>query len=57
MNVENKLSKQSFISLFIYVDNSKVISNNNRNNKKLAEFDFIKAIYRVKNLSFSTFNF
>lgn len=37
---------------FIGVEYSKVIGSNNKNNKKLAQFDFTKAIYRVVNLTF-----
>lgn len=45
--------------LFISIDNDKIAINNNKKNEKLARFtklDFIKAIHRVKKLSFITLN-
>ena len=38
------------------VNNSKVIGSNSKNNRKLAKFNFIKAMYGVEKPSFLTFN-
>ena len=34
------------------IDNSKIVSNGNRNNKNLTKFDFIKAVHRAEKSSF-----
>ena len=42
--------------LFTSIDNSKLIGNNSKNNRKLVKSNFIKAIRRAKKFSFLTFN-
>ena len=38
--------------LFTILDNSNIISSGSKNDRKMALFDFIKAIYKVKESSF-----